>query len=66
MMARRRILSLSLKNKDLQDGKSVSTFHYYSRTIFTNRLFLCLLLRNINYLTLNHKQQCLFHLKTVA
>ena len=49
---------------DLQVGKSVALFHFLQTAI--NRLFLCLFVNFLYYLTLNQNQQCLFHLKTVA
>ena len=49
---------------DLHMGKSVTLFHLLQTA--TNRLFLCLYVNFLYYLTLNQNQRCLFHLKTVA
>ena len=48
----------------LQKGKSDSLFHLFQTAV--NRLFLCLFVNFLYYLTLNQNQRCLFHLKTVA
>ena len=49
---------------NLHVSKSVTLFHFLQTGI--NRLFLCLFVNFLYYLTLNQNQQCLFHLKTVA
>ena len=49
---------------DLHVSKSTALFHYLQTDI--NRLFLCLNVNFLYYLTLNQNQRCLFHLKTVA
>ena len=49
---------------DLHMGKSVTLFHFLQTA--TNRLFLCLYVNFLYYLTLNQNQRCLFHLKTVV
>ena len=56
-----------LSNNDidgLQLGKSARIFHLVQTV--SNRLFLCLFVNFYYYLTKNHKQLCLSHLKTVA
>ena len=45
-------------------SKPIALFHFLQTDI--NRLFLCLFVNFLYYLTLNQNQQCLFHLKTVA
>ena len=49
---------------DLRMSKSGALFHFLQTGI--SRLFLCLFVNFLYYLTLNQNQQCLFHLKTVA
>ena len=49
---------------DLRMSKSGTLFHFLQTGI--SRLFLCLFVNFLYYLTLNQNQQCLFHLKTVA
>ena len=48
----------------LQVGKSSILFHFLQTV--TSRLFLCLYVNFLYYLTLNKNQRCPFHLKTVA
>ena len=50
--------------RGLQVSKPSILFHLLQTVI--NRLFLCLYVNFLYYLTLNQNQQCLFHLKTVA
>lgn len=58
--------TLSWRKLDLQKSRSDFMF-YFLRTVFETVFFLCHSLRKIYYyLTQNHNQQCLFHLKTVA
>ena len=49
---------------DLHMSKSVALFHFLQTA--TNRLFLCLYVNFLYYLTLNQNQRCLFHLKIVV
>ena len=60
-MTQNKTLSFNLKNKGLQESESIFMFYNSLRTVFETVFFLCYLLRFFNYLTLNHKQQCLFH-----
>ncbi len=55
-----------LNNNEIGDlqSKSIALFHFLQTDI--NRLFLCLFVNFLYYLTLNQNQQCLFHLKIVA
>ena len=49
---------------DLQVSKSAVLFHFLQTDI--RRLFLCLFVNFLYYLTLNQNQRCLFHLKIVV
>lgn len=65
LMAQNKTLSEKFRTEDLQGSKFSSDIFFVVdglRAVF----FLCFSQINHYYLTLNHKQQCLFHLKTVV
>lgn len=64
-MTQNKTLSLNNRQDDLQVSKSDSVFHLL-RTVLKTVFFLCYFSSNIYYLTKNHKQQCLSHLKIVV
>ena len=59
-MTQNKTLSLNMKVRDLQNSKSSFMFFCFLRTVFKAVFFLCHLLRNINYLTLNHNNNVYF------
>ena len=63
-MTQNKTLSWSYKVGGLQMSKSDIIFHFLQTVL--SRLFLCPSVNSYNYLTKNHNQQWLFHLKTVV
>lgn len=61
-MTQRKILSNTLRNKELQKEKISSNIYFFLLWTVFETVFFCVFKKVfINYLTQNYKQQCPFH-----